>query len=317
VAPKELSVFDEQHPRPKKAIGVEGLRKYLTAVSKKQIAALDPEDAKSLKEFQRVIGTALRVMVQDRLPKPAEVESKFVEEQKEVDGVRLMKLVLGRKGGGEQIPAVQLRGQDFDGAVVIWIHPDGKASLFHEGKVIPTARKILDKKTAILAPDVFLTGEFQGAKPLDVNQQFGGFTFGYNRPLLANRVHDILTTIGFAKGPEYVKKVHLVGFGKAGPWALLARSLCGDVVVRTAVDVNKFDFDNVKNTSDEMMLPGALKYGGLRLLAGPCAPAELFLHNCRTIPGASAYSVGPAIPIKFTWTEVKITDEEVIDWLLR
>jgi hypothetical protein len=32
---------------------------------------------------------------------------------------------------------------------------------------------------------------------------------------------------------------------------------------------------------DEMMLPGALKYGGLTVLAALAAPAELYVHDLR------------------------------------
>ena len=46
-----------------------------------------------------------------------------------------------------------------DGTVVVWIHPRGKASLLRDGKLVPEARKILEGKAGILAPDVFWTGE--------------------------------------------------------------------------------------------------------------------------------------------------------------
>src|SRR5207237_1063967 len=95
---------------------------------------------------------------------------------------------------------------------------------------------------------------------LPVNEGYAGFTFGYNRPLLANRVHDILTAVACARSHEKTKKVDLVGFDAAGPWVLLARPLCGDTVARTAADVNGFRFDKVRRVADEMMLPGVLKY---------------------------------------------------------
>ena len=60
VPPKELSVFDEQHPLPKDALNVERLRANMTAASDAQIAALIPKNEASLKEYRRVIGTALR-----------------------------------------------------------------------------------------------------------------------------------------------------------------------------------------------------------------------------------------------------------------
>ena len=43
----------------------------------------------------------------------------------------------------------------------------------------------------------------------------------------------------------------------------------------------RFRFENVKSFDDEMMLPGALRYGGLTALAGVIAPAELFVYNHR------------------------------------
>jgi hypothetical protein len=63
VPPKELSVYDAEHPRPTDAVNAERLRQYLTQASDKQLAALRPANATRLKEFQRVHGTALRVMI--------------------------------------------------------------------------------------------------------------------------------------------------------------------------------------------------------------------------------------------------------------
>src|SRR5205807_369450 len=200
VPPKELSVYDDQYPRPADATDAQGLRKHMTKAADAQLAGLLPKDGASLKEFQRVVGTALHGLVSDRLPSMEEVESKEVGELVERDGLRWRKYFLSRKGEGEQVPAIGLMGKEFDGTVVVWIHPSGKASLFDNGKLVPAAQQIVDKKAAILGVDVFMTGEFQPAKPPEVDQKFAGFTFGYNRPLLANRVHDILTGVEFARG---------------------------------------------------------------------------------------------------------------------
>src|SRR5262249_40855642 len=64
--PKELTVFDAEHPVPKDALPVEKLRQVMTEASDKQMAALLPNDAASLAEFKKVVGTALRVMVGDK-----------------------------------------------------------------------------------------------------------------------------------------------------------------------------------------------------------------------------------------------------------
>jgi dienelactone hydrolase len=320
VPPKELSVFNEQHPVPKDAVDAEKLRQYMSEASDKQIQALLPKDPEGLKEFRRVIGTALRVMVNDRLPGKDQVEEKEVGIVTDKDGHRIRQLLLGRKGEGEQIPAIALGGKQYSGTLVVWIHPAGKKSLWEDGKLTAAARAILDKGAIILAPDVFLTGEFEGAKPPTVNTGYAGYTFGYNRSILANRVHDILTAVGYASTHKDVKTVHLVGWESAGPWVVLARPLCGDAVARTAVDYNRFRFEQVRTTTDEMMIPGALKYGGLSAFAALCAPAPLYVHNHHSSGSGEwlkpVYTV-VGKPDQLEKVSEKAAPEKVIGWLLR
>jgi hypothetical protein len=320
VPPKELSVYDEEHPRPTDSAGSERLRQYLTETSDKQIEALQPKDSAGLAEYRRVFGTALRVMMHDRLPSASEVEEVRMGEMEKQDGFSSRRFFLTRKGQDERVPAIGLLPPDFDGTVVVWIHPRGKASLFQDGKLVSAAKQVLDRKGAILAVDVFGTGELMPDKPFAVNPQYAGFTFGYNRTLLAQRVHDILTALAFAKGHEKAKTVHLVGFEKAGPWVLLARGLCGDAVTRTAADFNGFRFEKVRTTTDEMMQPGVLKYGGLPALAALAAPAELYVHNHQgTGAGRWLRTVYEATGSKekLHRSPEKTANEKVVEWLMR
>jgi hypothetical protein len=129
-----------------------------------------------------------------------------------------------------------------------------------------------------------------------------------------------LTAVAFAQKEMKPYTVDLVGFEKGGPWTLIARALCGNAVRRTAVDVNQFDFAQVASTDDEMMLPGALKYGGLTTAVGLCAPAELFIHNVRhnTAFGAAeeAYRAAGAAA-RLTHSSAKVDREKILEWLLR
>lgn len=291
VPPQQLKVYDEQHPRPQDAVDASRLRQYLTEASDKQIAALRPlpaspippegnkDEKKTLAEYRRVLGTALRVMVNDQLPSGEEVEAKNVGDKEKQGGLQWRQLLLSRKGQGEQVPAIGLRGEKFGGTVVVWVHPEGKKSLWQDGKLVPAAQQVLDRGAALLAIDAYGTGELQLEKPLAVNEGFAGYTFGYNRPLLAQRIHDILTAVAYARSHDQTKTVHLAGIKEAGPWVLLARALCGDTVSRTAADADGFRFEKVTKTSDEMMLPGALKYGGLEALAALAAPGELLVSQ--------------------------------------
>src|SRR5439155_8379717 len=162
VPPRELSVYDEQHPRPKDATDAAGLRKYQTKASDKQLAALHPKELDSLKEFKNEVGTALRVMVHDRLPeeKQLEVVDNQYSAPEVIDGVKFLRTRFGRKGFNEEVPAVLVTRKvvdmsSFDFLIVFWIHPEGKKSLFKEGRLVPAARKILDSKAIIIAPDVY------------------------------------------------------------------------------------------------------------------------------------------------------------------
>jgi hypothetical protein len=116
------------------------------------------------------------------------------------------------------------------------------------------------------------------------------------------------------------KRIHLVGFDKAGPWVVLARALCGDAVSRTAADLNQFRFESIKTSRDEMMLPGALKYGGLPALTALCAPNELYLHNTRGTGAEkmlqAAYRAAGA-PARLQRHEERQAAEAVVGWLLR
>jgi hypothetical protein len=319
VPPAELKVYDDDHPRPKDETNAAGVRRYLGETSDKQIEALRPTDAKSLEEYRRVMGTALRVMVGDTLPASEEVEVTEVGDKGEKNGLTWRRYLIGRKGQGEQVPAFGVKGKEFDGTVVVWVHPKGKASLFEDGKLAAAAKQVLDAKAAILAVDVFGTGEF-GEASLKVNDKFAGFTFGYNRPLLANRVRDVLTAVACARSHEKTKKVHLVGWEAAGPWVLLARPLCGDAVARAAADFDGFRFEKVRGTGDEMMLPGALKYGGLAALAAAAAPAELYDHNQQGTGSGrwlkAAYDAAGAAD-KLQRNAEKMPADKVLAWLLR
>ena len=146
--------------------------------------------------------------------------------------------------------------------------PTGIASLWQDGKLVPAARAIIDKGGRHFRRRSFRTGDAaKEARPTTNmkvgNLAYAGYFYGYNRALVAERVHDILTAVAFAKSDATkTKTIQLVGFEKAGPWVILARGLCGDAVARTAADLNGFRFEQVKDFDDEMMLPGASSTAG-------------------------------------------------------
>lgn len=316
--PKELSVYDAEHPRPTDELPADKLREKLTADSDARMAKLVPSDAKSLAEFRRVVGTALRVMVHDELP--TEIAVRMGPLSSKFDGGGSMhRAALGRRYESDAVPTVGVFGAKPDGRLVVWVHPLGKASLFENEKLVPAARALVDAGCAVVAADVFGVGELALEKPYPVDKTFAGYTYGYNRSVLAQRVHDVLTLVAFGRSHLKLKQVHLVGWGEAGPWVILAKALAGDAVGRTAADLNQFRFESVKATDDPMMLPGAVKYGGLPAFLALCAPGAVLAHNHKgtasgELPRAAYAAAGAAD--KLTRANEKLPQEKVVKWLL-
>jgi hypothetical protein len=319
VPPKELSVYDTDHPLPADAVDAKGLRAYMTMLSDRQLQSVLPTEAQSLPKFRRLVGAALEAMITDRLPRPDDVEIVDKDAGNEIGNVRMQTFVLSRKGQSEAVRALGMLPADCNGTGVIWVHPDGIASVMKDGKITPDAQKVLDGKAGLLCVEVFRTGAGASAAP-PVNNNYAGYTFGYNRPLVAERVHDIFTAVAFSQQYKQITTTHLVGFGKVGPWVVLARSLCGDAISRTAADLNQFDFAGIDNVNDEMMLPGALKYGGLPTLAALAAPHQLLLYNTQgtgatTFLDAAYQATGKAGNLRRE--DKQLSGAEAIGWLLR
>jgi dienelactone hydrolase len=309
IDPKQLSAYDDKHPLNKDATNAEGLKRYLSEMQQRQLDAMRPKDKASLAEFQKVQRSALRAMIADDLPFLKRIDKNLGEQKN--DGVDLQRLTLSREGQGERLNCVVVRPKKLgEGAIVVWIHPTGISSLWDNGKLAPAAQAILDRNCYIFAID-----PFSGRKVANTDM-----FFGYNRSLLAERVHDVLTSVGVLNRDNII--IHLVGFEEAGPWVLLARGLCGDRVSRTAADLNGFRFERVKDFDHEMMLPGALRYGGLPGLAATIAPHELYLHNAKST-GTGANSILQAAyrasgqPNRLQRHDEKKDAVAVVNWLLR
>jgi hypothetical protein len=164
--------------------------------------------------------------------------------------------------------------KNFGGEVVVYPHADDAV-----------VAKLLDAGRAVVAMELFMSDDFKSpagitpTKKRRPDPDYAGFTLGYERGVIANRVHDILSALALARGLHGARSVHLIGVGEAGPAALIARGLAGDAVERAAIDLNGFDFDKVKTNDDAMLLPGALKYGGVWGLVPLCARRATLVCN--------------------------------------
>ncbi len=265
--PKQLSVFDADHPRPKDELGAKDLRQKMAEASDKLVKDLKPEELRK----------ALRAMLCDELP--AEIAIRRGPEESKHAGFVMHRAVLGRQDEADAVPHAGVFGPKFKGdSVVIWVHPKGKASLFDGDKLAAPVNALVDAGCAVVAPDVLGVGELALPKGFAVDKTYAGFTYGYNRGLLANRVHDVLTTVGFAKFLK-AKTVHLIGLGEMGPVAVLAKAAAGEAVKKLAADLHGLDFAKINDSADPLMLPGALKYGGVSAFLNLCPAGDRWTAN--------------------------------------
>jgi hypothetical protein len=294
VDPKDLTVFDAEHPRPADAKSAAELRKDMTAVAKQQFAEVLPKGKDGVERFREVVGTAARVMFDADVPDPGTVEVGTTFQGDLEGGTHILKGIAVRSDDQTRLPWVLLRPEAFNRTAVLWIDGEGKSHLFgSDGKPNPQVRKLLAAGNAVMSVDLFLTGEFvEPGRPLvlpKVNSKYAGHTYAYNRSVLANRVHDVLTAVGALRKNDRFQKFELVGTGEAGPCVLLAAGLLGDQPARDQVanviaDAHGLSFEKIPAVGSATFLSGALKYGGLGGLAALAAPTKLAVFGTEGIP---------------------------------
>jgi len=286
---EQLTVWDEAHPKPPSGDDYErSLVGWITADSRRQMAALVPTDADSLGRYREIVGGAVDVMIGRGLPGPGAIELEGVGREKSGDRVTARCLVRypDRK---EELPIIAMANADWTREVVIWIDPAGKQSLFDDaGEPKPAVQKLLSAGMGVVAADLFGQGEFTAdGEPLARTRLaesgrgtwagYAGYTFGYNHPVFSKRVHDILSLVALAKTVGRAEKVHLVGLGGAGHWVAAARAQAGEAVDRAVVDTGGFRFGSLTAFDDPDFLPGGAKYHDLAGMLALSAPGELWL----------------------------------------
>jgi hypothetical protein len=272
----------------------------MTRTSDEQLAAMRQHDPK---QYRDLLITALRAMVHDDLPKPADI---------------LVKNDTLRRATEQQgMPFVEFTPKISRDDLIIWADPAGPSSLFKRGHSLSDdTNKLLSAGWTIICPQLFLTGESDHTGSptthpsigINAGQHYAGFYYGYNRSVLGQRVHDLLTTIAYAKSHATIRRIHLVAVGDVAPAALLAKVLADDSLDRCAIDLNQFNCSKITNPLDDQMLPGLLKYGGLGAFANLCDHGTIFLAGASDLESISNTQI--------TAQKDSRTRPQLIDYLL-
>lgn len=285
---EQYTVWNLKHPQPAGGLAFEvDLMAKMSAASDAQIAAIKPRDATKLKEYRRVVGGAWRTIIDRSLPSAKSLVRTKVGMKDHGDYWTFTDL-LDNKPAGEQLPVASFfpKKTEWNKQVVVWVDGAGKDGMFHsDGGANAQVRRLLDAGFSVIGADLLHQGEFLAAgesfresRRVGNTREYAGFTLGYNHPVFVQRVHDVLTLLGFVANDDHgAKQVHVLGVNGGGAIAAAARAIAGKQIARTAIDTQGFRFHKIRSIRDVNFVPGVVKYGDLDSLFALAAPGALFI----------------------------------------
>jgi dienelactone hydrolase len=291
----ELTVWDDDHPAPETGPDVERriLQTWWTD-TQHQLKRVRPRDAATRDAYRQLVAPALDAIIGRRVPAADRIEFEQRDKNRAGDHWQITGLLRhrpadqdpGQAAAREALPLAFFVPEGWqEGPVAIWVDVRGKEGLLSEGEPRDEVRQLLDRQIAVIGVDLLEQGELtNGASPpdetrrVDNPREAAAYTWGYNRALFAQRVHDLLTVIGFAANhPRSPSQIWLVGLQGAGPWVAAARAQAAHQVDRAVVDTEGFRFLNVTTIGDPQFLPGGAKYDDLPGMLALAAPQSLWL----------------------------------------
>src|SRR5262245_24537120 len=201
---EKLSVWDAEHPEPPREDPdfERKLLKWFTDDAEKQLRA----SAASPDRLKADIGGAVEVLIGRAFTTTGDVEWQLKNKSSRDSYVEMSGL-LRNKTYHEEVPVVWLYPKKWNGRAVVWLDEAGKASLYGaDGTVKAAVMQLVSAGATVVGADLFFEGEFLAdGKPVKqtrvvgTKREFAGYTLGYNHSLFAQRAHDVLTIVKFAR----------------------------------------------------------------------------------------------------------------------
>lgn len=281
--------------------------------------AILPKDAPSSERFRKEFGVALADVLGTDLLAGGEVIAERIGSLRSVDH-RLERLILHHSATGAVIPALLYACKNAPiRRVAVVVHGEGKAALADSSRGGPgtLVAGLLSKGTAVLAIDVFLTGEYHGPGGRTERTR-GKFPDTFLPTDTACRVHDVLAALEYARSLVQGRKdaaVYLAGLEKGGLWCLLAAAVDG-AVPKTLADAYRFNNSDDQAWVRDYYVPCLRSIGDVVTAAALIAPRTLWVTNTGGVFDAGAMrkafdACGGDLQI----TETPAGPEEMAQWL--
>jgi hypothetical protein len=327
----ELSVWDDQHPRPEYIPDFElRLLEWLTNDAKRQIAGLVPQDNKSLQRYRQVVGGAWDILLR-KLPENPEIKFEPMKSADRGKYIETLGLLCYRsiEEHDTKLPLVVLKPKETTQQTVIWTDEQGKSGLYtNNGSLKSHIQNLLNADVTVVGVDLLNQGEFLADERSNKQQRwlpdeeaFAGWTYCYNLPLFARRVHDILAIIASLRlNDSKTSQIDVVGVNGTGALVAAAVAQAQGAVARAAIDTSVFRFADLKDVYDVNFVPGAAKYNDLPGVLALLAPTRLWLagegEEIPSIVEAAYAAAGEGTNLTTFAGEARDAAKAVVQWLL-
>lgn len=265
----DLTVWDAEHPAPASGPGAE--RAIVTTLIKAGQAALD--------KAPQAYRTGWQTLLQRDLASTGKCQWQPTTAQTahatylQIDGT------VRNETHGEQTNVTFLQPLKWEHRVVVWLSELTTA----DGQPVPEVQVWLEHGWAVARPlPLWPTLEHQRKVPNP--REAAAYTYGYNAPLLVQRVHDVLSLLKMLQtNSDFPTDQLALAAGPHGTLlAAAAGAMAGPALVGTVYDPSAPGFATITDIYDVNFLPGALKYGDLpqltKLQAHPFPTADALLR---------------------------------------
>jgi len=280
---EEMTVWGADHAPPPSGEDWEiSFLKHWHEMNQRQIQALLVKDSLSRDEYRAVIGGAFDVIIGRALPPSGDISAEKLGEEPG-DGFRVERIHVRNLPRRECVPVIVLTPDRAAGTRVIWVSRQGKRSIRDgQGRLVPFIERLLREGIGVAAVDLLGQGDFtEDGMPwkqqrLVTEDDYAGYTFGYNPPLFSQRVHDLLAVTRYLRDRNPHERLWMIGLQRAGHWVAAARAQAGSAIDLAVCDSGQFRFSQVTEMADPDFLPSAVKFGDLPGLLSLSAPFPLW-----------------------------------------